>query len=64
MDGQEVVGRLKALRLIRIAISVALKNLHLNKHTVPTPGLLLTAIGHCSGSRRARTAQDQLEAGN
>jgi hypothetical protein len=32
--------------------------LHLKEHTVPTTGLLLTAIGHCSGPRCRRTAQD------
>ena len=38
--------------------------LHLKKHTVPSAGLLLTAIGHWSGPRCPRTAQDQLEAAN
>ena len=32
--------------------------LHLKKHTVPSAGLLLTAIGHRSGPRCPRTAQD------
>ena len=32
--------------------------LHLKKHTVPSAGLLLTAIGHWSGPRCPRTAQD------
>src|SRR5215831_10251680 len=38
--------------------------LHLKKHTVPSAGLLLTAIGHWPGPGGARTAQDQLEAAN
>jgi hypothetical protein len=32
--------------------------LHLKKYTVPSAGLLLTAIGHWSGPRGRRTAQD------
>jgi hypothetical protein len=32
--------------------------LHLKKHTVLCAGLLLTAIGHRSGPRCPRTAQD------
>jgi hypothetical protein len=32
--------------------------LHLKKHTVPSAGLLLTAIGHWSGPSCPRTAQD------
>jgi len=32
--------------------------LHLKKHTVPSAALLLTAIGHWSGPRSPRTAQD------
>src|ERR1051325_9432432 len=38
--------------------------LGLEKHAVPSAGLLLTAVGHCPGSRGTRTAQDQLEAAN
>lgn len=36
--------------------------LHLKKHTAPTAGLLLTAIGHWPGARCPRAAQDLLEA--
>src|SRR5438477_5459845 len=32
--------------------------LHLKQHTVPPAGLLLTAVGHWSGSRCSGTAQD------
>src|SRR5947207_8266932 len=32
--------------------------LHLKKHTVPSAGLLLAAIGHWSGPRCPRPAQD------
>lgn len=37
---------------------------HLKKHTVPSAGLLFTAIGHGAGARGPGTAQNQLEAAN